>query len=55
METLEKSEIWSKLPIKTAEDVIDVTEVVLVFLLLTFNIFRNCFKHFYCWILTSKF
>ena len=44
-------EIFSELTIKQQND---VNEVVLVFLLLTLNIFHTFSKCFYCWFWTSK-
>ena len=47
--TRKNCEIWSRLTIKTPEDIFDV---VLVSLMLTLNIFSNFFYSFYYWLLT---
>ena len=50
-----RSEICSKLTIKTPERCQnDVSGVVLIFLLLTLNMFHTSFQCFFCWLRTSK-
>ena len=49
--TRKRCEICSDLTIKTPDN---VSDVVLVFLLLNLNIFHTFFYCFYCWLWTSK-